>query len=129
MLFTLKVRVQRKATKFVLDYCAYTSHDWTVYTFEQQDIMFSIKCLPDLNVSKYVKFASPNTTANSRSTNLRTTLQEHPKEGTFNSTVLLDSEIHFYLIKLICLYLTQLLSLIRIQTFFWNHSFSDVFQS
>ena len=75
--FTFIERIQRRATKFILDDCSSNYWDRLIslnllplmYVFELSDIMFFIKCLkfpdPSFPVLDYVSFSSANTRSSS----------------------------------------------------------------
>ena len=124
-------RVQRKATKFILD--DYSSNyrsrldclhilPLTLW-FELQDIMFLTKCLQDpsdsINIGKYVKFASSNTRANTfNKLTHNLTKTSNGRNFYFNRVVRLWNSFPPHLIDLSLSYTTLKF---RIQTFLWNH--------
>ena len=98
-------RVQRKATKFILN--DYTSEYGTrllslhllplMHWFELQDIMFLVKCLQNpsdnMNINTYITFVSSITRAGSNGSKLR-----------YNHNLRTSAGRHFYFIRVVRLW-------------------------
>ena len=137
---TLNVFKEQQQSSFVTSFLtitpAITNHNLALLNilplslwFELQYILFLITCLQDpldtINFSRYVKFATSSTRANTF-TNSSTILQDLQWWKFFISIVLLDLGIHFHLNWLIYPYPIQFSSLI-IKLFL--ELFSEIFHS